>query len=216
MSKKKFIGLFGGAFDPVHRAHIAIAENVYNLLTLDKIIFIPTGISPSNKNFTDHNHRIAMLKLACLNKKFEVSDIEILKSFTSKEKSYTVNTLKKLFNTSDATYFFILGTDALSRLSDWYKWTEIIKYSHIIFVERQGSLLKDSLSKEIIDFIKQHKANNIIDLKEKRSGLIYQVKMNFMNISSSEIVDKNINKSSITDLVPEVIEKYIKKHQLYL
>ena len=142
-----------------------------------------------------------MLKLACLNKKFEVSDIEILKSITSKEKSYTVNTLKKLFNTSDSTYFFILGTDALSRLSDWYKWTEIIKYSHLIFVERQGSLLKDSLSKEIINFIKQHKANSIIDLKEKRSGLIYQVKMNFMNISSSEIVDKNITVKKIDKII---------------
>ena len=216
MSKKKFIGLFGGAFDPVHRAHIEIAENVYKLLTLDKIIFIPTGISALKKNFTNYNHRIAMLKLACVNKKFEVSDVEILKSITSKEKSYTVNTLKDLFNTSDATYFFILGTDALSSLSDWYKWTEIIKYSHLIFIERQGSLIKDSLSKEISDFIKKHKANNIIDLKKKRSGLIYQVKMNMMDISSSEIVDKNINKSSITDLVPEVIERYIKKHQLYL
>ena len=216
MLKKKFIGLFGGAFDPVHSAHIKIAENVHKCLKLDKIIFIPTGISPFNKNLTHYNHRMAMLNLVCVNKKFEVSDVEILKSITSNEKSYTVNTLKNLFNTSDATYFFILGTDTLSSLSEWYKWKEIIKYSHLIFIERQSSLLKDGLSKEISNFIQKHKVNNAVDLKNKRSGLIYQVNMDFMDISSSKIVDKNINNSNITDLVPKDIERYIKKHQLYL
>ena len=159
---------------------------------------------------------MAMLNLVCVNKKFEVSDVEILKSITSNEKSYTVNTLKNLFNTSDATYFFILGTDTLSSLSEWYKWKEIIKYSHLIFIERQSSLLKDGLSKEISNFIQKHKVNNAVDLKNKRSGLIYQVNMDFMDISSSKIVDKNINNSNITDLVPKDIERYIKKHKLYL
>jgi len=216
MLKKKFIGIFGGAFDPVHNAHIKIVENVHKCLKLDKIIFIPTGISPFNKNLTHYKHRMAMLNLVCVNKKFEVSDVEILKSITSNEKSYTVNTLKNLFNTTDATYFFILGTDALSGLSDWYKWKEIIKYSHLIFIERQSSLLKDGLTKEISNFIKKHKVNNALDLKNKRSGLIYQVNMDFMDISSSNIVNKKINNSNITGLVPEDIERYIKKHQLYL
>ena len=45
MLENKFIGLFGGAFDPVHKAHIEIAENVHKFLNLNKIIFIPTGIS---------------------------------------------------------------------------------------------------------------------------------------------------------------------------
>ena len=216
MLENKFIGLFGGAFDPVHKAHIEIAENVYKLLTLDKIIFIPTGISALKKNFTNYNHRIAMLNLVCLNKNFEVSDIEIIKSITSNEKSYTVDTLKYLFENNNDTYFFILGSDTLSHLSDWYKWKDIIKYSHLIFVERKGSLLKDCLSEEIKNFVNNHKVSDIKNLKQKRSGLTYQFKMNFMDISSTEVVNENINNSDITKLVPEAVNKYIKKHQLYL
>ena len=216
MLENKFIGLFGGAFDPVHKAHIEIAENIHKFLNLNKIIFIPTGISPFNKNLTDYNHRIAMLNLVCLNKNFEVSDIEIIKSITSNEKSYTVDTLKYLFENNNDTYFFILGSDTLSHLSDWYKWKDIIKYSHLIFVERKGSLLKDCLSEEINNFVNKYKVSDIGDLKQKKSGLIYEVKMNFIDISSTAIVNKNINSSDITNLVPEVVEKYIKKHKLYL
>jgi len=216
MSKNKFIGLFGGAFDPVHKAHIEIAENTYKLLNLNKIIFIPTGISASNKNLTDYNHRLAMLNLVCVNKKFEVSDIEIIKGINNKEISYTVNTLKYLFDNNNATYFFILGSDALSGISDWYKWKDIIKYSHLIFVERQGSLLKNIFSEEITNFINKHKVLDIEDLKQERSGLIYEVKMNFMDISSTAVVDSNIKNSDIKSLVPKVVEKYIKKHQLYI
>ena len=216
MSENKFIGLFGGAFDPIHKAHIEIAENVHKLLNLNKIIFIPTGISPFNKNLTEYNHRLAMLNLVCLNKNFEVSDIEIVKSISSSEKSYTIDTLKYLFDKNNATYFFILGSDALAQISDWYKWKDIIKYSHLIFVERQGSLLKDCLSEEINNFVNKYKVSDIGDLKQKKSGLIYEVKMNFIDISSTAIVNKNINSSDITNLVPEVVEKYIKKHKLYL
>tara|TARA_B110000196_G_C21151432_1_gene669950 strand:+ start:3506 stop:4156 length:651 start_codon:yes stop_codon:yes gene_type:complete len=216
MLENKFIGLFGGAFDPVHKAHIEIAENIHKFLNLNKIIFIPTGISPFNKNLTDYNHRIAMLNLVCLNKNFEVSDIEIIKSITSNEKSYTVDTLKYLFENNNDTYFFILGSDTLSHLSDWYKWKDIIKYSHLIFVERKGSLLKDCLSEEIKNFVNSHKVSDIKNLKQKRSGLTYQFKMNFMDISSTEVVNENINNSDITKLVPEAVNKYIKKHQLYL
>ncbi len=216
MLENKFIGLFGGAFDPVHKAHIEIAENVHKFLNLNKIMFIPTGISPFNKNLTDYNHRLAMLNLVCLNKKFEVSDIEITKSITSNDKSYTVDTLKYFFENNNDTYFFILGSDALSHLSDWYKWKDIIKYSHLIFFERKGSLLKDCLSEEISNFVNNHKVSDIKNLKQKRSGLIYEFKMNFMDISSTEVVNENINNSDITKLVPEAVNKYIKKHQLYL
>ena len=163
MSENKFIGLFGGAFDPIHKAHIEIAENVHKLLNLNKIIFIPTGISPFNKNLTEYNHRLAMLNLVCLNKNFEVSDIEIVKSISSSEKSYTIDTLKYLFDKNNATYFFILGSDALAQISDWYKWKDIIKYSHLIFVERQGSLLKDCLSEEINNFVNKYKVSYIGD-----------------------------------------------------
>ena len=89
---KKY-GIFGGTFNPPHLAHSIVADNVRQQLSLDKIIFIPSG-NPPLKESIPAKHRLSMAKLAFGNdKNFEVSEIEI-KDTT--EKSYTVNTLRRL------------------------------------------------------------------------------------------------------------------------
>ena len=67
MSDNKLIGLYGGAFDPIHNAHISIAQNCIKKIGLNKIIFIPTGNSPTYKNLTAHHHRLEMLNIICKN-----------------------------------------------------------------------------------------------------------------------------------------------------
>lgn len=73
------IGLFGGTFNPIHLGHLIIANEVLEILKLDKIIFIPTGIPPHKDiGVVKGKHRYEMVKLAIEdNPYFEVSDIEI-------------------------------------------------------------------------------------------------------------------------------------------
>ena len=215
MVSNQFIGLFGGAFDPIHNAHISIAENSIKQINLDKIIFIPTGVSVFNKKMSNSIHRPAMVNIACANNKFEVSDFEITKGNNDKDKSYTIDTLKFFYKKNNNTYFFILGSDALSTINTWHKWKDLIKFAHLIIIKRPGSILKKDINPEINQFIKKYSTFNLEDLKNSRHGLIYTLKMNLIDISSSEIKYKLKNHYNLSELIPEAVQAYIAKKQLY-
>ena len=68
--KTPLIGLFGGAYDPIHNGHLMIANDLIKKLGLDEFIFIPTGISVTEKNLTPAKHRLQMINLALTNKKY--------------------------------------------------------------------------------------------------------------------------------------------------
>ncbi|MCX8010394.1 MAG: adenylyltransferase/cytidyltransferase family protein, partial [Ignavibacteria bacterium] len=91
----KKIGIFGGAFNPIHIGHLISANSILNQLNLDEILFIPCYIPVFKKTHTlaDAKFRLQMIKLAISdNKKFRVSSIEIKR----KGVSYTIDTLKEL------------------------------------------------------------------------------------------------------------------------
>ncbi len=87
------IGLYGGTFDPIHSAHLLIAEFIKDDLNLDKIIFIPSGTPPHKDVFLPPEPRLEMVQLAVANNPdFEVSRIEI----ENPDVSYSVDTINKL------------------------------------------------------------------------------------------------------------------------
>ena len=87
------VGLFGGAYDPIHNGHLMIADSLINKLKLDEFLFIPTGISVTDKNLTSADHRLNMIKLALTSSKLNVSTYKTDNSLNAK-KSYTIDTLK--------------------------------------------------------------------------------------------------------------------------
>ena len=98
------IGLFGGAFDPVHYGHIQIANECLEKFNLKKVIIMPTGESVFNKNLAASKHRLEMLKKAFPSKKFEINDFEI-ESAEKNKLSYSIDTLK--FQCYKKAYFFL-------------------------------------------------------------------------------------------------------------
>ena len=92
------IGIYGGAFNPVHKGHVKLAEEVKTKAHLDKIIIMPSGVSPhkSSGELLDSEHRSEMCRLAFEGEDYIISDLEIKRE----GKSYTVDTvaeLKKLY-----------------------------------------------------------------------------------------------------------------------
>ena len=77
MPANKLFGLYGGAFDPVHNAHIEIAKKCIDEINLNKLILIPTGRSAFNKSLTISKHRLEMLNLVFKNPNYDISRIEI-------------------------------------------------------------------------------------------------------------------------------------------
>ena len=216
MVDNKLIGLYGGAFDPIHRAHLLIAQNCIKIIGLNKIIFIPTGNSPNNKIMSSHHHRLEMLNIVCNDSFFEFSDFEINKYLDQKKISYTINTLKYFKKKTGSTLLFILGTDAFSTINSWYKWNEILSYCHLVLIERGiEESDKEIMPTEVREFFKDNITNDINDLKNKHHGTIYSISMPVFKESSSEIRDRSMKNLDIKNFLPKTIQDYINHNGLY-
>ncbi|MCH9770988.1 MAG: nicotinate (nicotinamide) nucleotide adenylyltransferase, partial [Betaproteobacteria bacterium] len=170
--KTPLIGLFGGAYDPIHNGHLMIANDLIKKLGLDEFIFIPTGISVTEKNLTPAKHRLQMINLALTNKKMKVSTFEVEESLDSK-KSFTFDTLKYFFKKSNAINFFIMGSDNFLQINTWKNWKKLLNYSHIILIDRKISKLSLIKHSEIKELYKQNVEKDFYKLKLKRHGYIY-------------------------------------------
>ena len=131
----KRIGIFGGTFNPVHVEHVAMVKNAIKELNLDKLIVMPTFISPHKSEISvSAEHRLNMLKLAFDGiSKVEISDYEVLKQ----GKSYTYLTIthfKKLY--PNASLYFIVGGDMLTDFKTWKEPSIILENCTLAVINR--------------------------------------------------------------------------------
>ena len=216
MVDKKLLGLFGGAFDPIHNAHISIAQNCIKKIGLNKIIFIPTGHSSNSKILSPHHHRLKMLNIICKEKFFEYSDFEINEFLKHKKISYTINTLKYFKKNYGSTLLFILGTDAFSTINSWHKWKEILNYCHLVLIDRGGEESNiTTMSEEVQEFFKDNGTKDINELKKNTRGKIYPISMPVFDKSSSEIRDRSMKNLNTNKFLPKTIQDYINNNELY-
>jgi len=198
------IGIFGGAFNPVHNGHLNLAKNYSFSLKLDKIIFVPTSVPPhkSSADLVPKADRMNMLSLAIDGyENFELSDIE----FERQGKSYTVYTLeelKKIYPADD--FFLIVGADQFLAFHTWHKYKKILDMVTICTCARESEEEKSRML---------HYAENLDGLDMNRFFLSeYPV----MKLSSSTIRDKIRNGEDISSLVPEKVKEYIIEKGLYI
>ncbi len=198
------IGIYGGSFDPVHLAHLKMAEAFLASCSLDICYFVPTTVSPfkiGEKQANERN-RYNMLKIAIEdNTKFQVSDYEIS---SPDAVSYTYKTVTHFTNTfPDAEIFLLIGGDNASTFQKWKNWEYILENVTLCIVDRPGAL-SDKQKEEI---------KKALSIKSKEP---HWVSAPLMEISST-IIRANVSKGfSIKKLVPKKVENYIKEHQLYL
>ena len=216
MSANKLIGLYGGAFDPVHNAHIKIAKHCVDKIGLNKLILIPTGKSAFKKPLTLAKHRVAMLELAFNNPNYEVSEIEVENSKNSKNLSYSFDTLKYFFNKDENSYFMIIGTDAFANFHLWFRWEEILSLCHILLINRSdGDIFSQKWHPTIKKIIDTHWTDQIKNLKCSRTGFIYSVPMQKIDIASHRIKDCIRSNKDLGLMISSEIENYINKNSLY-
>lgn len=197
----------------MHYGHLYAAEQVIKRLKIDEIIFIPSGNPPlKHRQSQDAIYRYEMVKLAVsTNSKFRVSDIEI----NQRGKSYSIFTVQRLLDKYKGhKLFFIVGIDTFMELDKWYKPELLTDLIDFIIMSRQGfygEKIEESL------FV-QHKikdTKDLIYLKLNNGKEAIFVKINSLNISSTEIRKLVRKNKSIKYLLPEKVEGYISKHKLY-
>ncbi|NLP09609.1 nicotinate (nicotinamide) nucleotide adenylyltransferase [bacterium] len=191
------IGLFGGSFDPIHMAHLLLAEIVCTALHLDRILFMPAFVAPHKQTraATDGYHRLQMIRLAIQdNPHFAVSDYELAKS----DISYTVDTLEYLQQNgrfSRSQLYLIIGADNLQGFHTWKDPQRIVTLAQVVVVNRP-----------------QYEEN---DASAARFGPFLSVSIPMMALSASEIRRRVADGQSIRYWTPGAVEKYIMDHRLY-
>ncbi|MBE7013862.1 MAG: nicotinate-nucleotide adenylyltransferase [Ruminococcaceae bacterium] len=193
------IGILGGTFDPVHKAHIEIAKLSYEKLGLDKVIFIPNGIPPhKNKSLISKEDKLNMLNLAIKDYPyFSVDTFEIDKEGTS-FLYLTLEYLNKKYPSADL--YFIAGSDNLKTITTWKNPHIIFKLSNIVFVKRP----KYKLDLKFADL-----------LKEKYNGKISFIDFSGIDISSTTIREKFEKCEEVSEYLSYDVYSYIVKNSLY-
>ena len=198
MSKK--IGILGGTFDPIHLGHIGLATIALQELSLDEVIFIPSGISYMKKNVSDSSCRYAMTELAVKDyPSFSVSDIEV----TRHDNSYSYETLEELNrrNPGDKLYF-IVGSDSFLNLDKWKFPGRILRAASL------AVLTRDNAPDEIL-------LAKAADYKRIFSAEVFFLHAPQIDISSTNIKKMIKNGESVENLLPPSVYSYIKEHKLY-
>ncbi len=129
--------MFGGTFDPIHIAHIRIAEEAKMKFKLDEVLLVPAGNPPHKDAFTPFEDRYQMVQLACEGHAgLLASPLE-----AGSAHSFTIDTLQRvrgMMQPADALYFLI-GADAFNDLETWKGWQELVQITEFIVVARPES-----------------------------------------------------------------------------
>jgi nicotinate-nucleotide adenylyltransferase len=210
-------GILGGTFNPIHIAHLRIAEEVLQRLGLDRIIFIPAATPPHKEldgevSFAD---RKAMVELAIAgNPSFLVSDIEEQRG----GRSYSVDTLRELQKLYPGDeLFFIIGSDSFLEISSWYRSAELFTLANIVVVERPEAVVED-LTLPLPLAISDEFCYGSGEMRlTHRSGFsVFYLPGTPLPISSSDIRKAVREGRSIHSQVPERVAGYISEKRIYL
>lgn len=201
-------GIYGGAFDPIHLGHLLLAETCLRQAKLDRIVFVPTGVSPhrSGKNSyrAPAEDRFQMIKAAIAGyEEFWISRFEMDRT----ETSFTVDTLryfKKAFSLVEPKLFLIMGADMFNDLANWRNADEICRLATPLVACRPGRTPPyfESLSGIVA-------AERIESIRENA------VEMPQIDLSSTRIRTLVAEGKSIRFQVPRAVEIYISQHGLY-
>jgi nicotinate-nucleotide adenylyltransferase len=195
------LGIFGGTFDPIHNAHLFVAESARLLEKLDRVLFIPT----SNQHYRDKahasaEHRCAMILGAiATNPAFALDDADLRPDATG----YTADLLPRLEQKyPDAQFTFIIGADSLVN-STWVRFDEVLDALERLVIAPRPGVRAESLER-VIDAVPKH-------LRTRVSTL------NLPEIPESATLVRTLVSQgrSIRYLVPEPVWEYIVSQKLY-
>ena len=195
MKSGSTITVFGGTFDPPHVGHLIVASDVFDLLELERVLFVPAAMPPHKLNevCTPAESRLRMVELAVADdRRFEASDIEISRGGPS----FTIDTVRELKGDGYEKVFVLVGADGLSEMRTWKEYKALLTDAYLIVMSRPGF---DPASIRYADF-----------------GTIRYLNVTPVGVSSTMVRERVAKGRSIKYLVPEPVEEFIYKEGLYV
>ena len=194
------VGALGGTFDPLHRAHLHLADAAAQALELDRLVLIPAG-DPWRKRerqVSPAEHRLAMTVAAARDRGggLEVSDLEVRREGPT----YTLDTVRELRDRGARQLWWIMGADAVLDLPHWHKPNEILTCARIAAAVRPGAELDRRQLDKIV-----YGLGRWLDW----------VPMEPIDLSASELRARIARGEDVSDDVPSAVWQYARDHQLY-
>ena len=147
-SKKKFVGILGGTFDPPHEGHLFISKFAKIKLDVGEVWWIVTTTNPLKKNKVDYKKRLKKVKRFLMNHHIKVLEIQDLSKNT-----YTVDLLEYLFKKfPQKKFIWLMGADNLFSFHLWRDWKKIFYNIPIAIFDRPPYSLSISKAKAILYF----------------------------------------------------------------
>jgi len=196
------IGVFGGAFDPPHNAHVALARCALEQLALDELRVIPTGQAwHKSRQLSPASHRLEMARLAFGELRGAVIDE---REIHRTGPSYTLDTLRELQQEHPGDQLLlILGADQGAALPSWHGWQEILRLAIVSLAQRPDPA----------------KASALFDpttLPNLPPGARFEtIELPAMDLSATEIRTQASRGNDVSLLVPPAVARYIDLHHLY-
>jgi nicotinate-nucleotide adenylyltransferase len=195
------LGIFGGTFDPIHNAHLFVAESARLLEGLDRVLFVPT----SNQHYRDKSHASAEHRCAMIlgaiagNRAFALDDTDLHEDATG----YTADLLPRLrAKHPDAQFTFIIGADSLVN-GNWVRFDEVLEALERFVIAPRPGVRADALQR-VVSAVPHH-------LRERVSTL------NLPEIPNSATLVRTLLQQgrTVRYLVPEPVWQYLVAHHLY-
>ncbi len=184
------VGILGGSFDPPHFGHLLVTRQIREIVGLDEVWLMPYFAHNWDKTISSAADRLALAKLI-EEEGIKVSDEEI----TQANKSYTLDTVRRLKAKFTHTFFWIIGSDILREFSRWKEPEQLVKETTFLVFPRNGYPIPTTLP------------------------------VGFQVVASSDLVTSNLSSTivrnrltkglSVVGLIPEAVIRYIQEHKLY-
>ncbi len=184
------LAIFGGTFDPIHQAHLAIAREATERCRLDRVLLVPAA-KPPHKIATEtaYEHRVRMAEIACRG----LAHLEVSRLEEGTRQSYSIDTIEKVRArmAPDDELLFVIGADAFADIRTWRRWQDVVRDVGFLVVSRPGGTY---------DVPPEARIERIDRLE--------------LAISSSEIRRK-LASGEVPAEVPAAVMDYIREHGLY-
>ncbi len=190
------IGLFGGTFDPVHRAHVALAESALAALALDTVRWVPAGQpwqKARGRQVTPAVHRVAMVQQAIAHEpRFVLERIEV----DREGPSFTLDTVRALQAAEPGhAWVLLIGQDQYANLHTWANWRDLLARVELAVANRPGAVVPPHA--EVLAH--PHR----------------MVPLPMLDISSTQIRTAAALGHDLSPMVPPGVARYIDQNRLY-
>ncbi|MFN7874576.1 MAG: nicotinate (nicotinamide) nucleotide adenylyltransferase [Pirellula sp.] len=202
------IGIFGGSFDPIHNAHLILAECAREQLGLDQVRFVPAKISPLKQDRLpiDDKHRSEMVRLAINgNSSFSIDSRELDRGGVS----YTIDTVSEMKSEHpEAEFWLLIGADSLTDFKKWKSPSQLLELCQLgVMVRPDGN--------GAIQALDWSETEGLLPEALKPRGVGRAILAPTLQISSTDLRLRCREARSIRYQVPAAVEAYIRQNRLY-